>query len=271
MVHQHRFGVKTYVSGSGRRALWTPQPLGRESIAPQFWLPEGKLPAALRDRAATSRVGFCDITGQTNERSLLAARVPAGVICGNKVPTIVFGGPRSSETFREDLADLWLAIANSVALDWYARRVLTTTVNYFILFGLAYPRLDPASLPARRLIALSRALEQARRAGDEHLWAETRAEIDARVFHLYGLTTEQARVVFRDFPLLDRGQPPIDGEERSTITRDLVLTHLARVAGEPFPVEAQRAQAACSAGACAYVPAQWGDDPSTTDVEADIG
>lgn len=271
MVHQHRFGVKAYISGSGRRALWTPRPLGRESIAPQFWLPEGRLTAALRSRAATSRVGFCDITGQTNERSLLAARVPAGVVCGNKVPTILFGGPHQSETLREELADLWLAIANSIALDWYARRVLTTTVNYFILFGLAYPTLDSASLPARRLIALSRSLEQARRAGDAQQWAEIRAEIDARVLQLYSITVEQARVMFRDFPLLDRGQPPIDGEQRSTITRDLVLTHLARITGEGLPAEAGRAQAASAAGACAYIPAEWADDEPRIEEEVDIG
>jgi hypothetical protein len=193
------------------------------------------------------------------------------VICGNKVPTIAFGGFHLSRAEQDDLADLWLAIANSFALDWYARRVLTTTVNFFILLGLAYPRLDVDSLPARRLIALVRSLDQALNARDATRWANTRAEMDARVFQLYGLSPDQVRVLFQDFPLLDRGQPPIVGEQSSTITRDLVLAHLLSILGTDATPAVLRVDKARAAGACAYVAAEWAGAAALDKEDANIG
>jgi hypothetical protein len=42
--------------------------------------------------------------------------------------------------------------------------------------------------------------------------AELRAEIDAIVADLYGLSVEQYARILTSFPLLDRGQPPLDGD-----------------------------------------------------------
>ncbi|MEH6246640.1 restriction endonuclease, partial [Salmonella enterica subsp. enterica serovar Mbandaka] len=85
MVHQHRFGAKEYIDATGRRAIWRPTPPGRSGVHPQFWIPVDRVPSSTRARAGIDRVGFCDIAGQTNERSMLASFIPAGVICGNKV------------------------------------------------------------------------------------------------------------------------------------------------------------------------------------------
>jgi len=221
--------------------------------------------------AMTTRIGFCDITGQTNERSLLAARIPAGVICGNKVPTVVFGPNDAAEEDRTALGDLWLAMANSFAVDWYARRVLTTTLNYFILLGLVFPTLEFGSLPAKRLITLVRGLDEALVSGDRWTWANRRAEIDARVFSLYGLGTDDVRTIFTDFRLLDRGQPPLPGKSCSTVTRDLVLTHMARVAGTHDDTAELRVACARKAGAYAYVPADWSSAGPDSKQEAFYG
>lgn len=249
MVHQYRFGAKAYVSGTGRRARW--RPLDPCAVAPQFWIPTDSVGAAVRERMGETRVGFCDITGQTNERTLLAALVPPGVVCGNKVPTVTFHGRSPEATAR-----LWLAVANSVPFDWLLRRVVTTTVNYFLLLGLPLPRLDVESLPARRLIELADAL------GAEGVdpWeaALCRAEIDARVANAYGLGLADLRTLLADFPLLDRGQPPLPGEARSTITRDLLLARAAALWGEPAPAEAARVEPARALGAVAYVPSELG-------------
>ncbi len=137
MIHQFRSSYKAYVSGSGRGASWRVTEPGDDALAPQFWVASGRLSAKTRERAAMDRVGFCDITGQTNERTMLASRIPAGAVCGNKVPTVTF--PAHPDP--EGAARLWLAVVNSFAFDWLLRRLVTTTVNYFVLRSIPFPSL----------------------------------------------------------------------------------------------------------------------------------
>lgn len=257
MVHQFRSTHKAYVSGTGRSATWRVTAVGEGELTPQFWVDRSDLPASLVARADTERVGFCDITGQTNERAMLAARIPRGAVCGNKVPTITFAEHPDPDA----AADLWLAIVNSFAFDWLLRRLMTTTVNYFLLRGVPFPRTTTDSADGRRLIELARLVDAGYRdktaAGGPRQLAEWRAEMDALVFRAYGLSVADARVVFEDFPLLDRGQVALPGEARSTITRDLVLDTFARLdGGESDPATAKRLADALVLGATAYVPAE---------------
>ena len=257
MVHQFRHIAKAYVSGTGRRADWAWQAPGEGELRPQFWLDPTALPETVRDRAARARVGFCDITGQTNERSMLAATIPAGVVCGNKVPTITFDETGYDETL---LAGVWLAVANSFTFDWLLRRVLTTTVNYFLLLSVPFPPLDLVADEAARLAELAQEIE-ARYAGeperDAASLAALRAELDALVMAAYGVSAAEAKLMFADFPLLDRGQPPLPGEARSTITRDLVLLELGGLLGGRVDERlAERVDAALTVEAEPYVPSQ---------------
>jgi hypothetical protein len=251
MVHQFRFGAKVYVEGSGRRAIWASVPLGSSAVEPQFWIATSDLPPAARERVQTVRAGFCDIAGQTNERSMMAAVIPAGVTCGNKVPTVEFPNLPG-----EDALDLWCAMVNSFAFDWMLRRVLTTTVNYFLLQSVPLPRLLPSTLPGRRVAIDARQVAQLSAEGcDDTLMAvaELRRNIDLACFRAYGLDGEDAALVLSDFPSLDRGEPPLPGERRSTITRDFILS----ATGSPNqPRFAERAAAALGLGARPYRPSQ---------------
>mgnify|MGYP004701340607 FL=1 len=49
---------------------------------------------------------------------------------------------------------------------------------------------------------------------------EDRAMVEAMVAKLYGLTREEFGTIFEDFPLIDRGQPVINNEKKSTVTVD---------------------------------------------------
>jgi hypothetical protein len=255
MVHQFRHTAKGYLSGTGRRADWAWQTPGEGELRPQFFIDPKALPDAVRERAARPRVGFCDITGQTNERSMLASSIPAGVACGNKVPTITFDMP-----YDDELVDgVFLAIANSFAFDWLLRRVITTTVNYFLLLSVPFPRLDLNSPLAARLTELSQEVERRYEAAadpDASALSTLRAEIDALVMEAYGISAKEAELILRDFPLLDRGQPPLPGERRSTITRDLVLLAVSRQEGTEDAELAGRVDAALAIGAEPYVPSQ---------------
>lgn len=255
MVHQHRFGAKAYRSGTGRKATWDPVLLKRNELTPQFWYPRHRLPDSIARRSSTLRAGFCDITGQTNERSMLAALIPSGVVCGNKVPTVTF--PNDP---RENRLLLWLAVANSFTFDWALRRIVTTTVNYFVLKSVPFPRLQPDSLPGRRLVEASRELrciDSEGNAPDVWRTAELRASIDIAVHAAYGLGFEDLALILRDFPLLDRGQPPLEREERSTVTRDFILAQASR----RFRVQSgrylERVTAARAAGAVPYIPSEF--------------
>lgn len=265
MVHQFRAGAKSYRSGTGRRAIWDTNPLGGSTLSPQFFIDEEDLPTSARGRHSLERAGFCDVSGQTNERTILAARIPKGTVCGNKVPTITFAGSVGASS---GAVDLWIAIANSVTFDWLARRVVTTTVNFFLLLGLPFPKVTPESLPGSRLTTLSRELGELDTAGHVDPWlvAQKRAAIDVQVAIAFDLVFEDLKLILRDFPLLDRGQPALFGEKISTITRDLILSEFAAHRNEPDQGYAERLKQARKAGAIAYVPAQYADGDSSADL-----
>ncbi len=258
MVHQYTHDAKRYVSGTGRAAVWSASD-DRCELRPQFWFPRRGLGRDAASRVDVSRVGFCDITGQTNERAMLAARIPAGVVCGNKVPTITFDGDQDGLA-----ADAFVAIANSFAFDWLLRRMVTTTVNYFLLRDLPWPALDPDGLPARRLAELARRLGACRHCEHDrplvkYSWeaAEIRADVEANVADAWGLDLDDMRLIFEDFPLLDRAWSPIRKEPRSTITRDFVLLRVAERGGASRQVVEEfraRVVEAKLAGAVPFVP-----------------
>lgn len=255
MVQSHRFGVKGYVSGTGRSALWEVYPIGGSRLSPQFWIHVSDMPRANQHRADVLRVGFCDIAGQTNERSLMAALIPAGVVCGNKVPTILFPEDPSEERL---LA--WVSIANSFTFDWMLRRVLTTTVNYFLLQSVPMPKLAKDGLPWKKLVRAARELRALDSAGATRetyeRMAQLRGEIDAEVAVAYGLDLEDMELVLQDFPILDRGQIGLPGEAKSTITRDGVLAAMAKRTGSRSAVWSHRVVEARALGAIAYVPSE---------------
>lgn len=255
MVHQYRCGAKAYVSGTGRSAKWRIVPIGESKVTPQFYVPKTKLPEALQKRSSLWRIGFCDITGQTNERAMLASRIPPGCICGNKVPTIIFS---EDSAYAEKLSYLWLAIVNSFVFDWMLRRYITTTVNFFILRNMSLPHIDPDGDVAKELIDLVKRLESI----SAYTWSydiawqigEVRARIDAVVAVAYGLTKHDIRIIQEDFLLVDKMQPPIDSDIKSTVTFDLIRASWECAQGNCADVRIKKAQAK---GAVPYIPGEY--------------
>ncbi len=267
MVAQHRFGAKAYRGGTGRSARWEVLPFGSSSIEPQFWIRPGDLPTPAAERFNRQRIGFCDITGQTNERTFICALVPAGVVCGNKVPTVEFADPSPA------LQMAWLAVSNSIPFDWWCRRVVTTTVNFFLLRELPFPDLDPTSLPARHLADLAGRVRHSLSGAEVYdPWriAEWRAEIDCRVLLAFRLEPVHLRQMLCDFPLFDRHQPPLPDESHSTVTRDLLLATAGQVYGSPDLEAEDRLDAARAVGALAFVPAECAELARITSEAADV-
>ena len=222
MVHHHRVSAKRYIGGRGRRAEWKTQfPLGAP-LKPQWQIAITDLRTEIEERVSRVRAGFCDITGQTNERTVLAALIPHGVVCGNKVPTVDFAPGVSPSA--------WVGIANSFVFDWLARRCISTTINFFILLSLPIPAWNPENEDFLTIARWSQILWRLEREGglegrDWDLWdvACIRAGIEVSSARLYGISVADLDQMLRDFPQVDREQIPLPGEKESTISRDLIV------------------------------------------------
>lgn len=248
MIQPHRFGAKSYQSGSGRTAVWRPSLYGG---SPQFSIRRESIPNEVRPRIAIPRAGFCDIAGQTNERAMMSAVIPPGVICGNKVPTITFDDGNDWKSLF-----LWIGISNSFVFDWLLRRTLTTTVNFFLLDSVPLPSFSHNSREARTIIRETMALASMKKEffTNNLAMSRRRAKIDAAAARAYGISEKELMLVLTDFPLLDRGQPPLPNEPRSTITKDLLLSIFSSgISKKRFAFRVRKAKAL---GAKAYVPSE---------------
>jgi len=252
-VSQFRYRSKSYVSGGGRSAIWhTVDRRKATFLKPQWWIEQTDLRENTKLGVQLSRIGFCDISGQTNERTLLASRIPENNVCGNKVPTIQF-----LDNCR-DREDLFLALANSFVVDWMLRRQVTTTINFFILESLVFPNLDLRHDLAQKIIRLARKASCAE--GNEKVghWSlgVIRAQIDSLVATAYGLDLDDLNRIFLDFPLLDRGQPALDAEQ-SSITSDLVKLEFSKLQKIDTSNYGARVARARRIGAIPYLPADY--------------
>jgi hypothetical protein len=127
MIGQYDCFQKSWVSGSGRRAVWEANgPRTLADCQPQY---------VTRARQITgARVAICDVTSATNTRTVLAALVPPTWVCGNTAPVLAFES--------QELALAGLAILNSMVFDWFARRTVGGLhLNKFYLARLTWPRL----------------------------------------------------------------------------------------------------------------------------------
>ncbi|MDA8063566.1 MAG: N-6 DNA methylase [Actinomycetota bacterium] len=243
MVDQFDHRAKAYRSGRGRSAVWEPLDFGdpRKAISPQWRLPPDRIPSKLGDRIWRYRVGWCDVAQPETERSLLAALIPPGTICGHKVPTLAF--PDGFEWAYM----LWLAVANSIPLDFLARKKISLTMSMTIIDSLPFPRLSIGHPATQRIAPLALRLtctapemtgywnSMARRGWCERIpedstppgfvdpeqRAAARAEIDAVVARqLFELSSSELATILDTFPVLRRREEKTYGEFR---TKRLVL------------------------------------------------
>src|ERR1019366_2058437 len=231
LLHQFDHSAKAYVTGEGRGAKWQDLDMKSKAIVPHFFVEALAYPTQIR-------AGFCNVTGQTNERSLLSALVPGGCPAGNTIGIV--------QADREDtnIYLVWIAVANSFAPEFLIRQKITTHISFFYLETLPFVRPLMGSHEAQelanragRLVSITPEIQLADPAIDLHLRARLRSEIDAIVAGLYDLSPVEFAYILTTFPLLDRDQPPLRDdffvrwnrqgrpklEPRSYVTRDTAL------------------------------------------------
>lgn len=147
MVSQFDHRAKGYRSGRGRKAVWEDLKFSdpNKSIQPQWRVSRDDVPDKITNRMKKYRIGFCDVASPTNERSLVAALLPANSISGHKVPTIVFVPEDNFSTL------VWLAVANSFCMDFLVRQKVGLTMSYTLLDSQPFPRLKENAEVSREI------------------------------------------------------------------------------------------------------------------------
>ena len=167
--------------------------------------PEYVLNEPLTHPYYVARVAFRAVSRSTDSRTVISCLVPPRTPLTDRAPFLAF--------------HLWdhleqcfiLGVFNSIPFDWQARRFVETTLNYFVLDGLAFPLLSNTpwerigTLAARLSCLDGRFAEFAAKAGVEYgpltdaRRNDMRAEIDALVARAYYLTDDELRFIFTDF------------------------------------------------------------------------
>lgn len=209
MVDSFDPAQKAWVSGSARKAVWTPIEWTEKRPAAQFLMSSTSFLQSLQESGLASnglKVAFIDVTAATNERTMVAASLTE-LPCGNTVPVLHSRGNPFALT----------AVLNSFAFDLVMRnRCGGVHLNYFVIEDAPLP--PPGAVPlaashlALRLGSSAEfmapawsALWRRRTRPWRTLWAITpherlrlRSLLDAIVSGLYGLAWDDVAWILRD-------------------------------------------------------------------------
>jgi hypothetical protein len=248
---QHRHGsYENYDlrDGTGVRALPSPSAAQLDDpmyeVRPRYWVDEKAIKAALPakwDRAWL--FGFRDVSNVTNLRTFVPSVLPLAAV-GHKFPLVFLSDPQ--------FAPLLHAVWSSLVFDYIVRQKLSgTSMTYMTVRQLACPAPEafdevPAwsDRPLKGFVR-ARTLELTYTShplapyavdvlegmpgetdpGPPFRWLperrdQLRAELEAAILHLYGLTRDDVEHVLDSFPVVSRYEERDFGEFR---TRRLVL------------------------------------------------
>jgi Eco57I restriction-modification methylase len=233
MVHNFDHCQKKYIGGEGRTAIWDDFEAGdRKVLQAHFYVCQQEI-----SQSPTYRIGFCDVTGATNERSMLATIIPNKSMGGNKVPTL----SPSDLNKPYELA----AVLSSFVYDYLIRLRITTTMNYVYVKQIPTPFIVDSELKNKLLQLCCTTPELAELWEEEmgtpwsysvspkDLWerAALRAEIDAIVADMYGLSVEEYARVLTSFPIMDRKFNALDGDYFLTESDHTIKDNKKKVEG----------------------------------------
>jgi hypothetical protein len=192
---------------------------------PRYWIMEKEGRNALLKRGEEDngqsmayqsyRLGFRDIARNTDERTMICGMLPMNVFAGNTLITT------TSPTDNPQLVAI-AGLFDSMAFDFFIRQKVTAHCNMFAVYQVPVPRLtekDAAFRPiverAARLICTTPEYDElakdifGKQATSRTVGAtepserlRLRAELDALVANLYGLTEEEFAYILTTFPLV---------------------------------------------------------------------
>lgn len=224
-------GIFKNEKAKGRIPLFTGKMFHQFEISGQhsgYWVDEVSVRKALLGEAKDQgqaldyqsyRWVYRRIARNTDTRTFITTITPQRVVTEVNSPTLDV----SASGINLGQMCFLCACANSFALEWFLRLKVTTTLNNFYIEQLPLPRLtdaDPCFRPiverAARLIGITadydallaeifgpKATHQTHGASTDGDRLRLRAELDALVAQLYGLTEEEFAHILNTFPLVD--------------------------------------------------------------------
>ncbi|MEA5121906.1 MAG: hypothetical protein VB040_11660 [Propionibacterium sp.] len=221
MIHLYDTRWATYEPDGSTRPMTEDEKANRLYPMPRYWVHEADVDRKVQGRWDKNWFfGWRDICRATDERTSISTLLPR-VALGNKIPIAM---PDCSL----DQVAMLQATLSSFALDFAARQKLgSITMNYFVFMQLPVLRPDAfarsdlpvwGGLPAwlsQRVDRLNGWIP------DEQERARVRAELDALMFHVYGLTRPEVSYVMDTFPIVKRKDEAAFGTYQ---TKDLILS-----------------------------------------------
>jgi hypothetical protein len=211
-------GNATEVPAQNKDSVWI--------ALPRYWVAAHSISEILDGRDWTRQwlVGYRDITNATNERTAIASVLPQG---GAAQPLNLFL-PESPLH-----ACIWVAAMNSFVLDYLVRQRIGG-VHLNITSCRQLPMIAPSRLsqgqiellrtrvlelvytsPAMEAFAFDLGHEGPPFGWDPRRRFLLRCELDAAMFHLYGLSREDTAYVMDTFPIVSRNDEKAHGEYRT--------------------------------------------------------
>ncbi len=211
-------------SGEGRLPLYEGKMIWQFQHGytdPRYWIDEKEGRTALLGRTKDTdqkldyqayRLGFRDIARNTDTRTLISTIIPASLFCGNTIPLVI--QPKDPK----ELIFL-MSVFNSICADWLIRQKISTHCNFFYMYQIAIPRLtegddsfaEIVERAAKLICTASEYDDLAEEVGlgshkngitDPAERQQLRAELDAIVAHLYGITEKEFVHILSTFPLV---------------------------------------------------------------------
>jgi hypothetical protein len=173
---------------------------------PRYWVDEqaGRKALLGKRQDEGQALGYqCDrlairaIASSTNQRSLIASIIPAGVFCGNSLLVSATTLPHAEMLF-------YAALLNSYVLDWFIRMKVTTNINMFYIYQLPLPCYRAHEPYFDQIVQRAQQLNcppAAGGAGAKKQRTQLRAALDASVAHLYGLSGEEFAHILSTFKM----------------------------------------------------------------------
>jgi len=236
MIHQYDHRWATY-DGLAVRDVTASEKADPAFVAlPRYWVRQEVVDDVLRDRWSQSwLLGWRDICRATDERTMISSFLGVGA---SPEGGVLLALP-SSEDWQRAL--LLLAVFNSFVFDFSARqKVGSTHLKYFTIKQLPVPK--PSSFERQlcfgakslaqwlmprlmRLVVTADDIANAIPSGINPVWvtsqrAALRAEVDAVMFHFYGVLREDVDYVMDTFRIVKETDEVAYGEYR---TKRLIL------------------------------------------------
>ncbi len=228
MLHHYDHRWATYDGAETRDVTDAEKADPEFLVLPRYWVPSAEVDAQLEGWEADWLIGFRNIARGTDERTFIPCVLPRAAV-GHSAPVVFLNTPGTAAAL--------VAIWTSFACDYIVRqKVGGVNMTFSYLCQFAVPR--PEALSEMFDYIVPRVLELACPAADLRGFAETlgdggrpfawepnarariRAELDALMFHMYGVGRDDVAYIMETFPIVKGRDEERFGEYR---TKKLVL------------------------------------------------